>query len=51
VNNQTFAPGETARVKLQGGEVKLLCKEIRAKSIIVQVEGATEAKELFLEAN
>jgi protein disulfide-isomerase len=49
VNNQTFAPGETARVKLQGGEVKVLCKEIRAKSVVVQVEGASEAKELFLD--
>jgi protein disulfide-isomerase len=51
VNNQTFAPGEAARVKLQGGEVKVVCKEIRAKSVIVQVEGASEAKELFLGMN
>ena len=51
VNNQTFSSGETARVKLQGGEVKVICKEIRAKSVIVQVEGAGEAKELFLEMN
>jgi len=51
VNNQTLAAGETARVKLQGGEVKVFCKEIRAKSVIVQVEGAREAKELFLEVN
>lgn len=51
VNNQTFAPGESARVKLKGGEVKVLCKEIRVKSVIVQVEGATEAKELFLDGN
>jgi protein disulfide-isomerase len=51
VNNQTFASGETARVKLKGVEVKVLCKEIRAKSVVVQVEGANEAKELFLESN
>ncbi len=51
VNNQTFAPGEAARVKLQGGEVKVVCKEIRAKSVIVMVEGASEAKELFLGMN
>ncbi len=48
VNNQTFAPGETARVKLKDGEVKVLCKEIRDRSVVVQLEGATEAKELFL---
>jgi thioredoxin-related protein len=51
INNQTFAAGETARVKLQGGDVKVLCKEIRAKSVLVQVEGAIEAKELVLGAN
>ena len=51
VNNQTFAPGETAKVKLKSGEVKVLCKEIRAKSVIVQVEGATEAQEIFLDGN
>jgi protein disulfide-isomerase len=51
VNNQTFGPGEAARVKLQGGEVKVVCKEIREKSVLVQVEGASEAKELFLGMN
>jgi len=48
INNQTFGPGETARVKLKDREVKLLCKEIRDKSVIVQIEGAAETKELFL---
>jgi protein disulfide-isomerase len=51
VNNQTFATGEAARVKLQGGEVKVVCKEIRDKSVVVLVEGASEAKELFLGMN
>jgi thioredoxin-related protein len=49
VNNQTFSPGESARVKLKDGEVKVLCKEIRLRSAIVQVEGAGEPKEIFLE--
>jgi thioredoxin-related protein len=48
VNNQTFAPGETARVKLKDGEVKVLCKEIRERSILIQIEGTSETKELFL---
>lgn len=51
VNNQTFAPGESARVRLKDGEVKLLCKEIRARSAIVLIEGTTEPKELFLDGN
>ena len=48
VNNQTFAPGESARVKLKDGEVKVLCKEIRERSVLVQLEGSAETKELFL---
>jgi thioredoxin-related protein len=51
INNQTFMTGETARVKLKDGEVGVLCKEIRAKSVLVQMDGATEAKELFLNTN
>jgi thioredoxin-related protein len=48
VNNQTFSAGETASVKLKDGTVKLLCKEIRARSVVVQIEGAPEPRELFL---
>ena len=51
INNQTFAAGETAQVKLQGSAVKVHCKEIRAKSVVVEVEGAGETKELFFGAN
>ena len=51
INNQTFASGETARVKLKDGEVKVVCKEIRAKSVLVQMEGVAEARELFLNTN
>ena len=51
INNQTFMTGETGRVKLKDGEVNLLCKEIRAKSVLVQIDGAAETKELFLNTN
>lgn len=51
INNQTFAAGETARVKLKGGEVSVLCKEIRAKSVLVQMDGGTDTKELFMNTN
>ena len=50
INNQTFAAGETARVKLKDGEVNILCKEIRAKSVLVQMDGGT-TKELFMNTN
>jgi protein disulfide-isomerase len=48
INNQTFAPGEVARVKLKDIEVKVLCKEIRARSVVVQLDNGADAKELFL---
>lgn len=48
INNQTFFAGETARVKLKDGEVKVTCREIRPKSAMVQVEGGAEVKEIFL---
>ncbi len=48
VNNQTFTAGESASVKLKGGTVKVLCKEIRAHSVVVQIDGTAEPKELFL---
>lgn len=51
INNQTFMAGETARVKLKDGDVNVLCKEIRAKSVLVQMDGAAETKELFLNTN
>ena len=39
INNQTFALGETAKVRLGDGEVKVRLEEIRDKSVIVIVEG------------
>ena len=48
INNQTFAAGETARVKVRDGTLSLLCQEIRAQSVLVQIDGAKETQELFL---
>ena len=49
VNNETFAVGESAQVKVLGEMVNLACLEIRTRSAIVQIEGAHEAVEIFLE--
>lgn len=51
INNQTFAAGESAKVKLNNSQVKVLCKEIRSKSVLVQVDGSSESVELFLGQN
>jgi thioredoxin-related protein len=48
INNQTFAPGETAKVKLKDTQVKVLCKEIRPNSVLIQIDGSNETKELIL---
>jgi hypothetical protein len=39
INNATLAAGETGKVLLGGGEVKIRCDEIREASVIVTVEG------------
>jgi thioredoxin-related protein len=39
INNQTLAPGESAKVRLGAGEVKLRLEEIRDKSVVVTIEG------------
>jgi len=48
LNDQTFMTGDTGRVKFKGGQVKVTCKEIKTKSVIVLIEGAAQPKEIFL---
>ena len=48
LNNTTFAPGDTAKVKVQDGDVKIRCVEIRDKSVIVAVDGQPEPREIKL---
>jgi thiol-disulfide isomerase/thioredoxin len=48
INNQTLAAGESAKVRLGAGEIKLRCEEIRDKSVVVTVDGKPERKELRL---
>lgn len=48
LNNQTLAVGESAKVQLDERNVKVRCQEIRAKSVVVQVEGEPETREVRL---
>lgn len=48
INNQTLAAGESGKVRLGAGEVKVRCEEILEKSVIVTVEGKKERRELKL---
>lgn len=48
INNQPLGVGETAFVRISGGQVKVRCWEIRENSVIVSIEGDPERKELRL---
>ena len=50
INNQTFAVGETAKVRLGTTEVKLRCEEIRESSVLISLDGKPEKKELPLKS-
>src|ERR1041385_5634112 len=46
LNNQTFSAGETARVKLESGDVQVHCLEIRDRSVLVTVDGQPGPREI-----
>lgn len=48
LNNQTFAAGDTAKVKLEDREVKVRCLEVRERSVVVAVEGQQGQREITL---
>jgi protein disulfide-isomerase len=39
INNETFLVGETAKVKVKESKVEVTCKEIRADSVLLTVDG------------
>ena len=48
INNQTFAAGESALVRLGDGQVKVRCLEIRDDAVRIQVDGQEQSRELRL---
>lgn len=48
LNNQTLGVGESVKVQLDDRNVKVRCQEIRARSVLVQVEGEAETREVRL---
>jgi thioredoxin-related protein len=48
LNNQTFAAGDIAKVKLEDREVKVRCLEVRERSVVVAVEGQQGQREITL---
>lgn len=49
INNQTLAVGEGAKVEVKGKKVRVVCKEIRSNSAVLEIEGVTEPVEIFLQ--
>jgi hypothetical protein len=50
INNATFETMEKGRVRVGHTNILIRCLEIRDDSVIIQVDGATEKKQLFLKA-
>jgi hypothetical protein len=50
VNNQTFLVGETLRVAVRRGDLRVRCLEIRERSVLVAVQGDPNPRELKLQA-
>jgi protein disulfide-isomerase len=48
LNDHTFMVGDSARIKFKDGQIKVTCKEIKAKSAVVLIEGTAQPQEVFL---
>ena len=48
INNTTLEPMEKGRVRVGQTNVVVRCLEIRNNSVVIQVNGTKEKKELFL---
>ena len=48
INGSTLAAGETAEIKCSGQILKIRCREIRERSVLIELDGGSEIKELKL---
>lgn len=48
VNNTTLAVGESAEIRAAGQAVKILLREIRDRSVLIEIVGTGELKEIKL---
>jgi hypothetical protein len=48
INSSTVAPGEAAEIRVGGRSIKLRCREIRERSVLIELDGSNETKELKL---
>jgi hypothetical protein len=48
INNEVFAAGDANVLKVSGKAVTVQCLQIRDKSVVVQIEGVDQARELTL---
>ena len=48
INSSTVAQGEVAEIRLAGQILKIRCREIRERSVVVELESGSEVRELKL---
>jgi hypothetical protein len=48
INNATIAVGELAEVRANGRPIKIRCREIRERSVLIEIDGTGEMRELKL---
>lgn len=48
INSATVAQGELAEIRLSGQILKIRCREIRERSVVVELEGGGEVREIKL---
>jgi hypothetical protein len=48
INNLTFAKGEEGDVKVKNGKIKIRVLEVKERSVVIQIDGRTDQKELIL---
>lgn len=48
INNATIAVGESAEIRANGRPIKIRCREIRDRSVLIEIDGTGEMKELKL---
>ncbi|HWN93588.1 MAG TPA: hypothetical protein VNT99_01035 [Methylomirabilota bacterium] len=48
INSSTLATGEVAEIKFGGRSIKVRCREIRERSVLIELDGSHETRELKL---
>jgi len=48
INNHTFTAGDCQQIKIYGSNIKVRCLEVRKRSVVIQIDGASYQREIPL---